>query len=643
VVGRCEVMPRSLHVRADRTVLRAERGSQRHLCVDVVAPRRKPRGALSLGLVLDRSGSMAGAKLNLARQGAIRAVRSLGPDDRLSLVAYSDEAEVLLDAAAAEEPAKHAAERTLLDLWSGGNTDLCSGWLRGCEQVGLGLADGRLGRCLLLTDGLANLGLTDRPTIVGHAAELRRRGVTTSTLGVGRDFDELLLREMAEAGGGNFYFAEDASQLSDFIAGETGEALRVAVRDAALVVDLPPGASLSCPNPFRVRSEPNRSLVDLGDLVADQVLSLVLTLAFPEGEQGEGAAVQFWLWDPDGVLEGSAALEFRYVGQEAYAAAPRDREVHRESIMAYAAAARRRAAELGRGGDPAGGREVLHKAAESIRRHGGNDPRLAALARDLEREAAGLERMDSLGYKRLEYSTFGTLRSKGEDGMTMGTVAFTSRTLDLMMPADCRGAGLASFLVTAVTTDKEGSRLAQTAGSALAAASPRAFAYAVIDGGARILDPGAGVVMSRDDELGLAYALGSTRGSVRIAFVRGLLEGEATSHWYADEGAAIVSLSAWSDRADTPAEAFVGFEMVQHWLRRRCPGWDPTVPMHQECRNCWGDFGDRKVDVEGKIKAGDLCAECRQLLGAAGADVDQLLSLVVAVHDLAAHPAGTPS
>ena len=636
-------MPRSLHVRADRTVLRTQKSSQRHLCVDVVAPRRKARGALSLGLVLDRSGSMAGAKLNLARQGALRAVQSLGPDDRLSLVAYSDEAVVLLDAAAAEEPVKHAAEQALQDLWSGGNTDLCSGWLRGCEQVGLGLADGRMGRCLLLTDGLANIGLTDRPTIVRHAAELRRRGVTTSTLGVGRDFDELLLREMAEAGGGNFYFAEAAAQIADFIAGETGDALRVAVRDATLVVDLPPGASLSCPNPFRIRSEPNRSLVELGDLVADQVLSLVLTIAFPEDKEGARVPVQFWLWDPDGVLQGSTVLEFGYVGPAAYAAATRDREVHREAILAYAAAARRLAATEGRAGNPAKGREILQRTAEEIRRHGGNDPRLVALARDLEREAAGLERMDSLHYKRLEYSTFGTLRSKGEDGMTLGTIAYTSRTLNLMMPPAFSGADTGSFLVTAITTDGEGTRLAESAGRALAAASPRGFAYAVIDGGARILDAGAGVVMSGDDELGLAYALGSTRGSVRIAFVRGLLEGDATSHWYADEGAAIVSLSAWSDPVDTPTEAFVGFEMVQHWLRRRCPSWDPTVPAHQDGRNCWGSFGDGKADVEAKIKAGDLCAECRQRLGAAGADVDQLLSLVVAVHDLAARPTGTPS
>jgi Ca-activated chloride channel family protein len=169
---------------------------------------------MSLGLVLDRSGSMAGAKLDLAREGAIRAIRALRPEDRLSLVAYDDRIELLVRSGPPTSR-QRVAEHRLLQLEARGNTDLCGGWLRGCEQVGLGIEDGRLGRCLLLTDGLANEGVTDRLAIVGHAAELRRRGVTTSTLGVGRDFDEGLLREMAEGGGGNFYFA-GARQLSDF-------------------------------------------------------------------------------------------------------------------------------------------------------------------------------------------------------------------------------------------------------------------------------------------------------------------------------------------------------------------------------------------------------------------------------------------
>src|SRR3989304_5054038 len=92
-------------------------------------------------------------------------------------------------------------------------------------------------------------------SVVARRSAWGSRGGRPSALGVGRDFGETLLRQMAEAGGGNFYFAERAEQLSDFIAGETGEALKVVAREAALVVDLPAGASVGSPNQFPMRAE----------------------------------------------------------------------------------------------------------------------------------------------------------------------------------------------------------------------------------------------------------------------------------------------------------------------------------------------------------------------------------------------------
>jgi Ca-activated chloride channel family protein len=587
---------------------------------------------------------MAGAKLDLAREGAIRAIRSLRAEDHLSVLAYNEEVSVLVRSGAADDSAKRVAEQRLSQIQAGGNTDLCGGWLRGCEQVGLGIDDGRLGRCLLLTDGLANQGVTDGPTIVKHAAQLRQRGVTTSTLGVGKDFDEVLLCQMAEAGGGNFYFAERAAQLSDFIAGETGEAVRVAAREAALVIDLPAGAAVTSPNPFRIRSEHRRSILELGNLVADQVLSLVLTVDFSGGEEGEKALVQCWLWDAGAVLEGSAEQEFRYASPEAYSSQPRDRDVDREAASAYAALARRRAAELGREGAVEKGRAVLQKMAAEIRQHAAGDSKLLALAAGLEQEAAQLEQMQSLDYKRLEYSTFGTLRSRGEDGMTIGTVSFTAdRTLQMMLQAERHGGAQAPFYVAAVTVDKEGTRLVEAAGHALTAAGPHTFAYTVVDGGARVLDSGPGVALSRDDELGLAYALATTSDAVKIVFVRGSFVDRRSSHWYADEKVAIVSLSAWNEANGVPAEAFVAYEMVLQGLRLRCPGWDPNVPTHRDGRKCWGDFGDTQADVETKIAAADLCPECRRLVEAAGVDVEELLGLAVAVRQLGERPAGVPN
>ena len=116
----------------------------------------------------------------------------------------------------------------LRTLHAGGWTDLGAGWLSGCAQVGEATADSALGRCLLLTDGLANHGITDPDELVRHAAELRRRGVTTSTLGVGHDFDESLLRRLAKAAGGHFYYASSAAQIPTMVEAEVGEALDTA-------------------------------------------------------------------------------------------------------------------------------------------------------------------------------------------------------------------------------------------------------------------------------------------------------------------------------------------------------------------------------------------------------------------------------
>ena len=116
-------------------------------------------------------------------------------------------------------------------------TDLSDGRLAGREQVAAALAKEGVGRCLLLTDGQANRGTTDRDELVAHARELAARGVATTTLGVGRDFDEVLLEAMASAGAGNFYYMESGVQIPDFLASEVGEALEVVAREAQLEVE----------------------------------------------------------------------------------------------------------------------------------------------------------------------------------------------------------------------------------------------------------------------------------------------------------------------------------------------------------------------------------------------------------------------
>src|ERR1043166_136110 len=200
-------MPQStFSVRTDRSLIREAGSSTRYVLARIVAPAATERGhrtPVNVSLVLDRSGSMADArKFTLAREAVESALRMLRPEDRFSLVVYDTEIDVLWRSGLATEEAKRTALRALSDIAPRDNTDLAAGWLRGCEQVAEFLDRERVSRCLLLTDGLANHGICDRGTLAEHASGLRSRGVTTSTFGVGADFDERLLRDMAHSGGG---------------------------------------------------------------------------------------------------------------------------------------------------------------------------------------------------------------------------------------------------------------------------------------------------------------------------------------------------------------------------------------------------------------------------------------------------------
>src|SRR5207244_3631920 len=115
-------------------------------------------------LVVDRSGSMAGEKLEYAKRSASWLVGRLRGDDRLALVDYDSEVRLLVPIA----PVDPVRLRSAVDsIWPGGQTNLSGGWLKGFEQLGAG--DGTR-KILLLTDGLANVGVTDAPALVELAA-----------------------------------------------------------------------------------------------------------------------------------------------------------------------------------------------------------------------------------------------------------------------------------------------------------------------------------------------------------------------------------------------------------------------------------------------------------------------------------------
>jgi Ca-activated chloride channel homolog len=169
---------------------------------------------LNLALVLDHSGSMAaGRKMAHAREAAAFAVQQLLPSDRLSVTIFDDAVETIVPSAPVRD--KTDILRRIEGIQPDGSTALFAGWKEGGEQARRHRLDNGLNRVLLLSDGLANVGLTDPGAIVAEVKALAGRGVGTTTLGVGVDYNEDLMEAMARGGDGNYYFIESPRQLSD--------------------------------------------------------------------------------------------------------------------------------------------------------------------------------------------------------------------------------------------------------------------------------------------------------------------------------------------------------------------------------------------------------------------------------------------
>jgi Ca-activated chloride channel family protein len=372
--------------RTDRQLVRTTGGSIRYALLEFAAPRLErtsDRPPVNLAFVLDRSGSMNGAKIALGKSAIQNALARLDDRDRFALIAYDDVVEMVTEGTPATAEAKSAALERLARIDARGSTNLSDGWLRGCEQVAAGMSEGAVSRCLLLTDGLANVGIKDQDALRTHAAEIRARGVSTTTFGVGADFDELLLQSMADAGGGHFYYIDSAPKITDVITSEVGEALEVVARNAAIAAHTPEVlVEQLSPLPFERTGA--ASLVALGDLVSEQSVQVVMKLTFPPGEAARQHEVTFRLTDRDGALGGaSATLTWGYATHPQVDAQPRDRSVDRVVAQLFAARAREEAIRFNREGRYDAAQHVLRGVAERIGAYAGDDTALRAVAAQL--------------------------------------------------------------------------------------------------------------------------------------------------------------------------------------------------------------------------------------------------------------------
>lgn len=365
-------------------------------------PQAEPgRTPLDLAVVLDRSGSMHGAKLAAARDAAAGLVRRLRTEDRLAAVAYDDRVDTVAPLGTGDQQPDLSAR--ILGIQSGGSTNLSGGWLRARELLERTPIEGRARTILLLTDGLANVGITDPQQLVGLCRAARSHGIRTTTIGFGEDYDERLLRSMAEAGGGEAYYIEQPDQAIAIFAHEFEDLASLAAQNISVLVRAT-GASLTAVHHTYPRTNSADGVrLDLGDLYAREPRSLLVEF-FVDGTDTQPIAVGALTISADVIAaDGSISRqEIRLPITFSPADGPSvDDEVRRELLLLESARAREEALAARERGDFQGAAMRLAEAAHALADAGLDDTELSL-------ESEELRLMES----KLAYGTFDAMDAK---------------------------------------------------------------------------------------------------------------------------------------------------------------------------------------------------------------------------------------
>jgi Ca-activated chloride channel family protein len=416
----------TLRARPDRKLIEPA-GSVRHVDVHLQVSRQAgdancERAPLLLALVLDRSGSMAGEKLSMAKRAALAVLDKLDERDRVALVVFDDHIDVLQPAALATDVVKAHARAELARIESRGSTALHEGWLTGCNAIVEELArDGRNGvaRCFLLTDGLANVGISDPEQIARQAGDIRlRTGIGTSTFGVGADYNEALLGPMAEAGGGEFYHLRNAHETTGTFIGELGEMLGVAAGNARLEIEAQADVRVEALSAYRMLpADGTRRVLLIGDLLAGDERHIVVRCTLPGSGNEAACPVRARLvWTEDGAEQQTEwqVVPFQYATHAACQDETADEEVLHWVRLDQTESAWREALRQNASGDWQGAQATLRAASAAIAAHAETDQELQARLAELLQMESELDRglLDAMRAKEAYYQS--QTRSRGK-------------------------------------------------------------------------------------------------------------------------------------------------------------------------------------------------------------------------------------
>nr|WP_288256609.1 VWA domain-containing protein [uncultured Pseudomonas sp.] len=244
----------------------------------------------NLVFLVDVSGSMHRREGLPMVQGTLKLlVEQLRPQDRVSLVTYAGDSQVVLDSTPGSDKAKIRA--AIDQLSAGGSTAGESGIQLAYQQAGKHQIDGGINRILLATDGDFNVGISDFDSLKQLAADKRKSGVSLTTLGFGVDnYNERLMEQLADAGNGNYAYIDNLREARKVLVDQLGSTLATVASDVKLQLEFNPSEV----SEYRLLGYENRALkredfsndkVDAGDIGAGHTVTALYEIV-PAGAKG---------------------------------------------------------------------------------------------------------------------------------------------------------------------------------------------------------------------------------------------------------------------------------------------------------------------------------------------------------------------
>ena len=220
-----------------------ERPAHRPIALEITfaAPDELPDESTSLplnvGLAIDRSGSMAGEKLDAARRAAVGVLEALRDGERFAAASFDGDVTDVTPSVRLDEATRLGARQSIKRIKAGGSTALFDGFARSAELAAMG---GRPGETdtwvIVLSDGMGNQGLVDPASMRRHSSGLAERGIRTISVGIGEDYQADQLTALAEGGGGEFHHASEPGEIIEIVLGELRSLRTIAARDVRVHV-----------------------------------------------------------------------------------------------------------------------------------------------------------------------------------------------------------------------------------------------------------------------------------------------------------------------------------------------------------------------------------------------------------------------